>query len=59
MASLGGGELDDGRALETEQVIDAPEGVEDFTGYDTSAQVVSEKGGPNTKQLTFRLPNAR
>ncbi|MCX4739206.1 polymorphic toxin-type HINT domain-containing protein [Streptomyces antibioticus] len=53
-------ELDDGRApLETEQVIDAPAGVEDYTGYDTSAQVVSEAAGPNTKQLTFRLPNAR
>lgn len=52
-------ELDDGRALETEQVIDAPEGTQDFTGYDTSAQVVTEKAGPNTKQLTFRLPDAR
>ncbi|MGX1547411.1 RHS repeat-associated core domain-containing protein [Streptomyces adustus] len=52
-------ELDDGRALETEQVIDAPAGLDDYTGYDTSAQVVKQKAGPNTKQLTFRLPNAR
>ncbi|MFJ3493174.1 RHS repeat-associated core domain-containing protein [Streptomyces sp. NPDC086091] len=52
-------ELDDGRALETEQVINGPAGLDDYSGYDTSAQIVTEKAGPNTKQLTFRLPNAR
>ncbi|MFE4830474.1 RHS repeat-associated core domain-containing protein [Streptomyces sp. NPDC056672] len=53
-------QLDDGRPpLETEQVIDAPAGLDDYTDYDTSAQVVTAKAGPNTKQLTFRLPNAR
>ncbi|WP_446038218.1 polymorphic toxin-type HINT domain-containing protein [Streptomyces sp. SID1121] len=50
---------DGGPALETEQVIYAPEGTTDYTGFDTSGQVVSEALGPNTRELTFRLPNVQ
>ncbi|MGW1785605.1 polymorphic toxin-type HINT domain-containing protein [Streptomyces sp. NPDC002143] len=47
-----------GRPLTTEQAIDAPEGLEDYTGYPTTGQIAADMG-PNTRQLTFRLPNAR
>ncbi|MGW0580823.1 polymorphic toxin-type HINT domain-containing protein [Streptomyces sp. NPDC002920] len=51
-------EMDNGRAYETEQVHFGEPGV-DPTGADTTAQFVTDKLGPNSKQLTFRLPDAR